>query len=105
MVELCGRCGCGLQNHLKKPCDNTYPDGSRCPCPSGIRTDAFLCQQMAMFGRWLIEAKDELAKIRILLQIASGQEVVITRKPDGTEEILIKPFGPSTTGGLIVPSH
>ena len=98
-VELCGRCA-HENDHVRKKC--AHED---CPCPSGIRTDAFLCQQMAMFGRMLIDAKDELAKIRILLQIASGQEVVITRQPNGTEEVLIKPFGPSTTGGLIVPGH
>lgn len=72
MIELCGRCQ-HTNDHVGKACDHPANSaGDKCKCPSGIRSDVFANEQLAVLC--------DLARLntRILL-IAHGLEI----RPNG----------------------
>lgn len=105
MIDLCGRCG-HSNDHVDKPClhEAHNGDGSKCGCPSGVRTDVFECHQLATVCNLLIKLNDTATKSLILQQVATGQQVDLVYKPNGDVDVKIEPFS-AIKSALILPNH
>lgn len=73
-TELCGRCGCVLRGHNGRPCTQTI-NGEKCQCPSGVRTDVFLCGQIGTLIRMHKQLIDQNNDLFTLLCFVHGVEI------------------------------